>query len=50
MNRLATVTENGQEREADQRHAEILMRDVVVDEGCKGVVTPGVRTSEGGQT
>ncbi len=26
------------------------MRDAGIDEGCKGVVTPGVSTTEGGQT
>ena len=36
--------------EADQRHAEILMRDRGIDESSKGVVTPGVNTVEGGQT
>ncbi len=48
-NRIATVTENGLEYEASQRHPEILMRDMGVDEGSKGVATPGVRTSEGGR-
>ncbi len=38
LNRIATVTENGLEHEADQRRAEILMRDMGIDEGCKGVV------------
>ena len=42
LNRIVTVTENGLEYEADQRHAEILMKDMGVDENCKGVVTPGV--------
>ena len=50
LNRIVTVTENGLEYEADQRHAEILMRDMGVDENCKGVVTPGVTVSEGGHT
>jgi hypothetical protein len=48
LNRIVTVTENGLEYEADQRHAEILMRDMGIDESCKGVVTPGVSTTEGG--
>ncbi len=48
-NRIATVTENGLEHETDQRHAEILMRDMGADEGCRGVVTPGVSTTERGQ-
>ncbi len=46
---IVTVTENGLEYEADQGHAEILMRDMGIDEGCKGVVTPGLSTNEGGQ-
>ena len=49
LNRIVTVTENGLEYEADQRRAEILMREKGVDEGCEGVVTPGVSTTEGGQ-
>ena len=40
------VTEDGLEYEADQRHAEILMRDMGMDESCKGVVTPGVSAGE----
>ena len=46
LNRIVTVTKDGLEYEADQRHAEILMRDMGVDEDCKGVVTPGVSESE----
>ncbi len=43
-----TVTDLGLEREADQRRAEILMKDMCIDESSKGV-TPGVvSTSEGG--
>ncbi len=49
LNRIATVTENGLEYGADQRHAVILMRDVGTDGGRRGVVTPGVSASEGGQ-
>ncbi len=48
-NRIATVTENGLEHEADQRHAVILMRDMGLDEGRSGAVTPGVSATEGGQ-
>ena len=44
------MTENGLEYEADQRHAEILMRDMGIDESSKGVVTPGVSVAEAGQT
>ena len=50
LNRIVTVTEHGLEYEADQRHAEILLRDMGIDECCKGVVTPGVSTTEGGPT
>ncbi len=50
MNRIATVPENGLEYEADQRHTEILMRDMGMGEGSKGVVTPRVSRTEGGQT
>jgi len=42
LNRIATVTESGLEHEADKRHAQILMRDMGMDESSKGVVTPGV--------
>ncbi len=47
---IVTVTENGPEHEADRRRAEILMRDTGIDEGRMGVVTPGVSTTEGGQS
>ncbi len=36
LNRIATVTENGLEHEADRRHAETLMRNAGVDDGCRG--------------
>ena len=49
LNRIVTVTENGLEYEADQRHAEILMRDMGIDESSKGVTTPGVSSIEGGR-
>ncbi len=48
LNRIATVTSGGLHYEADQRHAEILMKDVGVGEGSKGVTAPG-SNSEGGQ-
>ena len=41
LNRIVTVGEKGLEYEADQRHAEIAMRDVGVHEGSKGLSTPG---------
>ncbi len=50
LNRIPTVTDQGLEYEADQRHAEISMKDICIDESSKGVVTPGVvSTSEGGK-
>ncbi len=45
LNRTVTAMENGLETEADQRHAEILMRDVGADESSKGVAMPGASTS-----
>ncbi len=44
LNRIVTVTENGLEHKADQRHAEILRRDMGMDERCKGVATPRLST------
>ncbi len=50
LNRIVTVTDDGLEYETDQRHAEILMRDMGIDESSEGVVISGViRISEGGQ-
>ena len=48
MSRIANAKENGLECEADQRHAEVLMRGLGTDEGCNGVVTPGCSNIEGG--
>ena len=48
LNRIVTVANDGLEYEADQRHAEILMTDMGIDEGSKGVTTPG-SNSKGGQ-
>ncbi len=36
LNRIVTVAKDGLEYEADQRHAEILMRDVGIDEESRG--------------
>ncbi len=47
LSRIATVTSGGLDYEAHQRHTEILMKDIGIDEGSKGVTTPG-RNSEGG--
>ncbi len=35
LNRIVTVIENGLEVEADQRHAEILMKDMGIDDGSR---------------
>ncbi len=43
-----TVASEGLEYEADRRQAEILMKDMGIDEGSKGVATLG-SNSEGGQ-
>ncbi len=48
MNSIATVASGGLEYEADQTHAEILMKYMGIDEGSKGVVTQGA-TAKGGQ-
>ncbi len=48
LNRIATETSGGMDYEPDQRKAEILMKDRGIDEGSKGVPTPGIN-SEGGQ-
>ena len=51
LNTIVTVTDHGLEYEADQWHAEILMKDMCADESSKGVTTPGVvSTGEGGET
>ncbi len=47
LNRSVTVVKEGLENEADQRHAEILMKGMEIDEGSGGFTTPG-NSSEGG--
>ncbi len=47
LNRIATVASGGLEYEADQRHAEILMKDVGIDEGSKGAIAPGSNRAGG---
>ncbi len=42
------MASGGLEYEADQRQAEILIKDMGIDEGSKGVITPG-SNGEGGQ-
>ncbi len=46
LNRVATATETGVEYEADQSHAEVIVRDFGLGDQNKGVVTPGVSVSE----
>ncbi len=49
LNKIVTVTDEGLEYEADQRRAEILMRNTGIEESSEGVVTQGVAcTAEGG--
>ncbi len=45
-----TVTENSLEHKTDQRHADILTRDLGIDESSKGVTPPGVRRIKGVHT
>jgi hypothetical protein len=44
LNRIVTYTENGIEYEADQRHAEIIGKQMGLVTGSKGVATPGIKT------
>ena len=47
LSRIVTVTSGGLDNEADQRHAEILTKDLGTDEGSRGISSPG-SNSEGG--
>ncbi len=48
-NRIATAMDQELYYEAEQRHAEVLMKDICIGESSKGVVTPGaVSTGEVG--
>ncbi len=49
LSRIATVTEHGLKCEANQRHADILLKDMGIEEGSEGVVAPGMSTSEPGE-
>ncbi len=49
LSRIVTVTSRGLDYEADQRHEEILMKDMGIDEGSKGVTTPGSKSEGGGK-
>jgi hypothetical protein len=48
LNRIVTVTEKALEYQADQRHAEIIVKDLELTSESKGVVTPGVNEREEG--
>ena len=47
LNRVVTVTDEGIEYEADQRHSEIIVRELGLDSKSKTVVTPGIKDSSG---
>ncbi len=48
LNRIAMVVSGGLEYEVDQRQAKVLIEEIGVDEGSRGVSTPGSH-GEGGQ-
>ena len=43
LNRVVTYTDDGIEWEADQRHAEIIVKQMGLGAGSKGVITPGIQ-------
>ena len=45
LNRIISWTDNGIEYEADQRHAEIIVKQMGLKDNSKGVVTPGIRVN-----
>jgi hypothetical protein len=47
FNRVVEWTEEGTKYEADQRHAEIVTRDVGLKEGRKCISMPGMQIKEG---
>ena len=47
LSRVVTVTDEGIEYEADQRHSEIIVRELGLDSKSKTVVTPGTKDSTG---
>ncbi len=47
LNRVVSSTKEGIEYEVDQRHAEIIVRDVGLTENSKGASTPGVNDESG---
>ena len=46
LNRIITWDEEGIKYEADQRHAEIIVRELEMKEDSKTAITPGVKPSE----
>ena len=50
LNRIISWGDDGILYEADQRHADILMRDLGIDEKAKSVTTPGSRDDAGKAT
>ena len=46
LNRMIEWTDTGIRYEADQRHAEIIIAELGLVEGSKGVSTPGVTTTQ----
>ena len=46
LNRVFEWTREGITCEADQRHAELLVQDLGLKKGSKGVVTPGTKSTE----
>ena len=49
LNRVVTYTEKGTEYESDQRHAEIIIKQMGLDPNSKGVYTPGLRMKYNGK-
>ena len=45
LNRIVRATQEGWEYEADQRHAEIIVRDLGLDK-CSGVVMPSGQSGQ----
>ena len=47
LNRIVTLTPKGIEYESDQRHAEIIVKQMGLKEGSKAVATPVLRVKPG---
>ena len=43
LNRVVEWTDTGIEYEADQRHAEIIAKEMNLDENSRSVATPGIK-------